>query len=189
MKKDYTLAQLAAIYCVYKDLSPITHNIICCTCGKTLYIEQVEDCFSLWGHYIPRSVSRKLIYHPLNTHAQCSQCNIYGNKNLVDKRYDEYMIYRYGNNIKEQLLNSKEKTKEYYKEFYITELLKLISKFPELADVVVEKNTGEVLTNLGIIDTENRIEQQFFTYSPTYKGDLDTICKTLHVKSIEWERL
>ena len=102
MKNNYSLSQLASIYCVYKDLSVTTRTVNCCTCGKSIQITSPEDSFSLFGHYIPRSVSRKLKYHPQNTHSQCSSCNLNTTLN-IDNSYTNYMIYRYGENIKNEL--------------------------------------------------------------------------------------
>lgn len=187
---NYTLSQLAAIYCIYKDLSPTTHTVNCCTCGKILHIEQIEDCFNYWGHYINRSISRKLIYHPQNSFAQCVSCNIYnnGNKN-IEKNYDNYIKYRYGNNFRSKLLESEEKTENYYKTYYINELLKLSQKFPELIGILADNNTGELIHNLDIKIYNNDFEKQFNTFSVSYKSDLDVLTKQLAVKPIEWERL
>lgn len=188
MKNSYSLAQLNAIYCVYKDLNPDTHTIACVTCGKSIHINNPEQCFELYGHFIPRSVSRKLKYHPLNTHCQCSLCNL-NETQQVKLKYQEYMKYRYGNNIEQELLNSEEKTEDYYKEFYIEELLKLSSKFPELVEILINTNTGE-LVNVTIDDNDysNNIEKQFHTFSVTYKQDLDSITKILNTQPIEYER-
>ena len=183
--KQYSLKQLAAIYATYKDLDPNTHIISCCTCGKRIHIEQVEDCYNLWGHYLARSISRKLIYHPQNSHCQCSECNIQ-NKGMLQS-YDDYMIYRYGKNIKEKLLNSENKTEEYYYELYTNLLLELTWQFPELADIIINKLTGEVIYTQTTY--ANEIEQQFNTYSKTYKQDLDIICKTIGSEFIEYQRM
>lgn len=185
MKTNYSLSQLASIYCVYKDLSPLTHSITCCTCGKIIHIEQIEDCFNLWGHYIARSVNRNLIYNPINSHAQCINCNVI-NQGMYNE-YKRYMQYRYGENIENILLNADIHDNEYYKNFYITELAKLSSVFPELLNIIVDVNTGEILPTQQVF--ENSIENQFYTFSSTYKDDLDTLCKILKVNFIEWERL
>lgn len=185
--KQYSLNQLAAIYTVYKDLSPTTHTINCCTCGKSIEIKQVEDCYNLFGHFIPRSVNKKLIYYPDNAFAQCSNCNVYQNGNAeIDERYKKYMFYRFGNNIVEKLNKVEQQTKEYYYELYTNLLLQLIPEFPELADVVIDKSTGEVI--YAQITYNNSIEQQFNTFSKTYKQDLDTICKVICSEFIEYQR-
>ena len=96
------------------------------------------------------------------------------------------MKYRFGDSIKENLLSVEAKDEEYYKNFYTVELIKLSNKFPELLDVVVDKNTGEIRNNSLI---KNKIEEQFDTYSPTFKSDLDTLCKCLKTDFIEYNRL
>lgn len=188
MNEKYTLSQLAAIYNVYKDLSDFK-TVNCCTCGKSIHINSFEDCYALWGHYIARSQSRKLIYHPLNSHAQCPTCNIYfSDQNTIEQRYDNYMKYRYGNDIKNRLLHSEEKSEEYYENFYITGLLNLVYKFPELADIVVNTDTGEIKNVKEILVSQNTVEKQFFTFSLTYKQDLDSLSKVLHSDFIEYSR-
>lgn len=184
--KKLTLAQLAAIYAVYKDLDPKTKTVRCCTCGKTIQIDNIEDCFRVWGHYIARSIEPKLIYHPLNSFAQCVSCNIYSNPKNMQDSYDKFMQYRFGSDIKIKLLQAEKKDEDYYKGFYITELLKLSSKFPELLDVLVDQNTGEIIENLVI---RNGIEKQFDTFSVTFKSDLDSLCKALNSDFIEYNRL
>lgn len=188
MKNKYSLAQLAAIYCTYKDLDVKTRTVKCCTCGKTIQINSFEDCFNVYGHFIDRSLEPKLKYHPLNAHSQCVSCNIYANPLEMQHKYYNYMIYRYGNSIKEDLLNAEEKTEEQYKEFYVIELIKLSIKFPELTDIVVDKSSGELLYP---VDTsiENDIEKQFNTYSPNFKFDLDNLCRVLNSEYIEYQRL
>ena len=190
MNNNYTLSQLASIYCIYKDLSPTTHTVNCCTCGKTLYIEQPEDCFNYWGHYINRSISRKLIYHPQNSFAQCINCNVYNNGNkIIEEKYNNYIKYRYGNDFKNKLLASEEKTEDYYKTYYINELLKLSQKFPELIKLLADSNTGELICNVNIKTYNNDFEEQFSTFSVSYKSDLDILTKQLNTNPIEWERL
>lgn len=187
MKQNYSLAQLASIYCVYKDLSPLTHNTVCCTCGKTIHISQIEDCYNYWGHFIPRSINKNLIYYPNNSFAQCITCNVYsnGSKNIEEK-YSKYMLYRFGKDIFNELKQVKQQTQEYYREWYINNLIKLISKFSELSEVVLDTETGEVNYTPYF---NNDIEKQFYTYSRTFRQDLDIICRTLKIKSVEWERL
>lgn len=187
MNNKYTLAQLAAIYCVYKDLDKRTHTVNCCTCGKTLYIEQIEDCYGLYGHYIARSLEPKLKYHPNNTFAQCPNCNMQVSGN-IDIAYDNYIRYRFGENFKQKLLvDDSFKDIEYAKQWYITELIKLSQNFTELSNIILDKETGEIFDN--IKDTKNPIEEQWDTYSVTYRQDLDILTKTLGVEPIEYERL
>lgn len=180
----YSLSQLASIYCIYKDLS-LNRTVNCCTCGKTLHINNIEDCFNFWGHFISRSVNKKLIYYPKNTHAQCVNCNVVLNNSNIHNKYVEYMEYRYGKDIYNELLKVEQQTNEYYVNYYIEELLKLSIKFSELEDIFIDKNTGELITSF----YENEIEKQFYTYSITYKQDLDKLCKMLKCESIEYERL
>lgn len=190
--KTYSLAQLNAIYCVYKDLNPETHTINCVTCGKSIYIEEPEQCFNLFGHYIPRSVEPKLKYHPQNTHCQCQNCNLNETQQVRD-RYRAYMIYRYGNDIDDVLKSSEVKTDDEYIEFYVNELVKLSAVFPELLPVVCDTDTGEVLYNVSMSPDdnhkENNIEKQFHTYSISYRQDLDTLSKAAGASNIEYERL
>lgn len=187
MKQNYSLAQLASIYCVYKDLSPLTHNTVCCTCGKTIHIAQIEDCYNYWGHFIPRSINRNLIYYPNNSFAQCVTCNVYNNGNKhIEEQYIKYMQYRFGKEIFDELKQVKQQTHEYYKELYINLLIELIPKFSELSEVVLDTKTGEVDYDLNF---NNDIEKQFYTYSQIFRQDLDTICKALKIKPVEWERL
>lgn len=182
---EYTLAQLAAIYTVYKDLD-FSRVAYCCTCGKAIHIDKIEDCYSLFGHYIARSVEPKLKLHPYNIHAQCPSCNMRTNKS---KEYDDYMIYRYGKDIKQKLLaDDRFLDVEFAKRFYIKQILKLANKFPELAELVVDVETGELKSD--VEDYINPIERQWDDYSITYKQDLDAISKFLKTKrSIEYERL
>lgn len=185
----YTLTQLAAIYCVYKDLTK-QHTINCCTCGKLLYIEQVEDCYAFYGHYLARSIYPKLKLHPKNTHAQCPACNL-NFSTQIDNRYKKYMHYRYGDDIDDILKSEQDvfgdnnKTKN----FYLEQLVFLTQKFPELYDVVLDTNTGELLDNYSIAyGSRNDIEKQWDTFSKTYKQDLDTLTHTLRTEPIEYER-
>lgn len=183
--KCYSLSQLAAIYCVYKDLSPLTHSVRCCTCGKNIIIEAVEDCYNYWGHFISRSVEPKLKYHPLNSHAQCINCNVNNHGMYVE--YKKFMKFRYGEDIEYKLLNSEIHDRQYYVDFYIEKLLNLSLKFLELQNVVVQQDTGEIISN---VIEDNKIMEQFYTYSKTFKDDLDTVCKTLKSNTfIEYNKL
>mgnify|MGYP007106418237 CR=1 FL=1 len=187
MNVKLSLSQLAAIYAVYKDLSPATRTVRCCTCGKSIHIEQIEDCYSVWGHYIPRSIARCLIYNPLNSHAQCIDCNLYADPKTMQLHYDDYMKYRYGSSVKELLFseNNQQTEEKYNSEYYMIELLKLSSKFPELAELLIQQDTGEIKE----ICSENSIEKQFNTYSRSFKDDLDVLCRTLQTDYIEYQRL
>ena len=184
-----SISQLHSLYCVYRDLDIGTKTVNCCTCGKLIHIDEPQDCFQYYGHYIPRSVSRLLKYHPYNAHPQCLQCNL--NETIdIRKNYDRYMIYRYGKNIKDKLLSINQTyTEDQYKEYYINELLKLTCNFPKLAKLLIDDDdTGEIINFTQI--HENDIEEQFYTFSQTYKQDLDKLCKMLKVKNfIEWERI
>lgn len=186
--KKYTLLQLAAIYTVYKDLDPITRTVNCCSCGRLIHIDFPEDCFAYYGHFIERSIKRNLILLPENAHAQCVMCNMHTTEE-VRKNYHNYMKYRYGDDIKNKLMNyDKIISDSEWKDFYIKQLLKLSNKFPELiSSVLVNEDTGELIESTDVI--ENSIEKQFNTYSKTYKEDLDRLCKILDTKNIEWERM
>lgn len=185
MNSKYSLAQLAAIYTAYKDLDPKIRTVNCCTCGKSLYIGSVEDSFIYWGHYVPRSIAPKLKFHPLNTHCQCVKCNMQVSKD-IDEAYDKYMIYRYGENIKETLLHDEDFDEEdYAKNWYFVHIVELSQKFPELEQVVVDTSTGEVLS---VVEIEDKIQEQFETYSRTFKQDLDELTRLLGTEPIEYER-
>ena len=186
LNNKYTLAQLAAIYTVYKDVDYRTKTVNCCTCGKSLHIEQIEDCFPLLGHYIPRSVEPKLKFHPNNIFAQCPFCNMQVSK-VVDDAYDNYICYRFGKEFKLNLLaDDSFKDLDKAKQWYINELCKLSQKFEELRTVVLDIDTGEILDDVTSI--ENPIEEQWDTYSLTYKQDLDELTKVLGTEPIEYER-
>lgn len=189
MSKKYTLAQLNAIYCVYKDLNPETHIANCVTCGKSIFIEEPEQCFNLYGHYIPRSIEPKLKYHPLNTHCQCQGCNL-NETQQVRNKYRCYMLYRYGNDIDSKLKSAEKKSEEEYVDFYVKELIKLSNKFPELLSIVCDEDTGE-LYDVATDDNSdvNNIEKQFHTYSVSYRQDLDMLSKIAGASNIEYERL
>ena len=186
--KELSLAQLHAIYSVYRDLDKKTKNVSCCTCGRKIIINSFDDCYSVYGHYIDRSIEPKLKYHPLNAFPQCIHCNVYENNTEIKKKYDTYMRYRFGKNIKTDLINSEAKDDNYYKELYTVELLKLSQDFPELLDILVDRTTGELL-----IDSENKIknsiEKQFNTFSRNYASDLDHLCLYLNCEYIEYNKL
>lgn len=186
--KKYTLSQLAAIYNVYKDLNPSTRIVNCCTCGKSLTVLSPEDAYCYWGHFIPRSLNRNLIYYPKNSHAQCTQCNLWTLGNVMYEQYSQYMKYRYGDNIIEELTKVEKQDDEYYLKFYQQSILNLVYKFPELAEIVINTDTGELKDSNDIFKQENSIEKQFYTFSTTYKQDLDTISKALNSDYIEYSR-
>lgn len=188
--KKLSLNQLNAIYCVYKDLNPRTRIIRCCTCGTPITINSYEDAYQLYGHFIPRSIKPNLINHPDNSHAQCPNCNVYSdNSSIINTNYDRYMIYRYGEGIKERLLAINDvPDKDYYINYYFNKILVLSTIFPELSEIVVESSTGEVRDSFAITQT-NAIELQFDTFSKTYKADLDTICKAIGAEYVEYEKL
>lgn len=186
--KKYSLSQLAAIYATYKDLNPKTKTVRCCTCGKTIQINCFEDCYKIWGHYIARSLEPKLKYHPNNTFAQCSSCNVFSDSNEMQEKYDKYMSFRFGSDIKQKLSESEPQTEEYYKNFYTIELLKLSTTFPELKEIFIDETTGEVV-DVTELPEENSIEKQFNTFSPTFKSDLDVLCRALNCEYVEYNRL
>lgn len=181
----YSLAQLAAIYTVYKDLDAGTRTVNCCTCGKSIYINQVEDCYNYYGHYIARSIEPKLKYHPFNAYAQCVKCNMQISQN-IDDAYDKYIIRRYGKNFKQKLLDEPVRSDEFCLEFYKCELRRLSNKFPELKQVI--ENYDEQDNNQFITENLNDIEKQWNTYSSTYKQDLDELVRVLKTEPIEYER-
>lgn len=187
MNNRYSLAQLAAIYTVYKDIDPGAKNVYCCTCGRALHIESIEDCYSLWGHYLARSIAPKLKYHPDNAFAQCARCNMQCSGN-IDRAYDEYIKRRFGNNHVSKLISESNRDEEYYKQFYITEIIKLSQRYNELSEIVLDSTTGEIKEDLGV-ESENNIAQQFDTFSPTFRQDLDILTQAMQTEPIEYERL
>lgn len=187
MNEKYSLAQLNAIYCVYKDLNPETRIINCVTCGKSIYIDSPEQCYSLYGHYIPRSVEPKLKYHPWNTNCQCPQCNTNETQQIKDS-YRKYMTYRYGMDVDSKMKADAIKTDEEYVNFYIEQLIQLSSIFPELLNIVCDGETGEI-KDIATAEVENKIERQFHTFSKTYRQDLDILSKQAGANNIEYERL
>lgn len=189
MNKVYTLNQLAAIYNVYKDIDFRTKTVSCCTCGKNIKITQLEDCYNLWGHFVPRSIDRGLIYCPENSHAQCPECNVFINNSHIQNKYTEYMIFRYGKNYKTlfEAFKQKQLDTQQIKDFYVERLLSLLNEFPELSECIgVDLQTGEVKDT---IYYSNNIENQFNTYSKHYEQDLDTLCKILRTEYIEYNKL
>ena len=104
----------------------------------------------------------------------------------IDEAYDKYMIYRYGENIKEDLLQNEGFDEDYIKKWYFDHVVELSQKFPELEQVVVDTSTGELLC---IVEIEDKIQEQFETYSKTFKQDLDKLTSLLGTEPIEYERL
>lgn len=188
---EYSLAQLAAIYTVYKDIDN-TRTVYCCTCGKPIHIETFEDCYAVFGHYFSRSQHPGLKFHPNNIFVQCPVCNM-NFSSSVEAAYKQYMIYRFGKNIDEQLLQDEKQGKfrdtNEIKNYYVGEIIKLSQKFKELADIVVDNSTGEVISNSDIQESLNYIEEQWNNYSVTYKQDLDELTRLLRLEPIEYERL
>lgn len=181
-KEEYTLTQLAAIYTVYKDIN-LNRTINCCSCGKTIFINSLEDCYNYFGHYISRSKEPKLKLNPYNIHAQCVNCNMNPTKQ-TKTNYDNYMIYRYGKDIKNKLLND---DSVYGLEFYMIELYKLSDKFFELKSIFNSDSNRKFIEEYNDC---NDIEKQWNTYSITYKQDLDVIARALNLKeNFEYERL
>lgn len=107
----------------------------------------------------------------------------------VDKQYDDYMMYRYGyTDIKSKLKEDDSFADlDFAKQYYVLELAKLTKQYPELQDIVIDVDTGELLVD-NIVIEENPIEKQWNTYSQTYKQDLDSITRVLGVEDIEYER-
>lgn len=185
MKGKYSLAQLHAIYCVYRDLDPGTRVVNCCTCGCSLHIEQVEDCYGVYGHFVERSLEPKLKFHPLNAFPQCPNCNMNASSSIKTK-YEDYMKYRFGSNIKTKLLqDDRFNDFEFAKQWYIRELIEKQQIFPELASVTVDIATGELFD---VEEIENNIEKQWNTFSKTFKQDLDELVRILGTEPIEYER-
>ena len=184
MKSNYTLAQVAAIYCVYKCITPY-HTVSCCTCGRTIEITSFEDCYAVYGHYIARSKAPKIKYHPANAYPQCPSCNMQISSS-IDNAYDNFINFNFGTSFKEQLMQDDTfNDTEYAKNWYLVELSKLAQKYTELNDIFVDIVTGEFKE---IEVKENSIEEQWQTFSVTFKQDLDTITNFLKSEPIEYER-
>lgn len=182
----FSLAQLHAIYCVYRDID-FAHNVRCCTCGKSMHIEQVEDCFNLYGHYLSRSQYPHLKYHKDNAFPQCPNCNM-SVSSSIDNKYAEFINYRYGEGFTEKLKQDNSfSDKNKALQFYVVELLELSQRHPELYSALVDANTGEVIEIQNVV--ENPIQEQWETYSPTFRQDLDEITRLLGTENIEYERL
>lgn len=186
-KKNYTLSQLHAIYIVYRDLDVGTRTVNCATCGKTLYINNIEDCYLYYGHRIARSIEPKLKYHPLNAFPQCINCNMQVSSS-IDKAYNDFIVYRFGKDITNDLLqDNRFIDQNYAKDYYINRLLELSNKFPELKDILIDYSTGSLLDTVEK-DIDNSIIDQWFTYSLNYTQDLDYITNFMKTEAIEYER-
>ena len=189
IKKEYSLSQIAAIYCTYKRLNPGTKIVHCCTCGKSINISSFDDCYNVWGHFIHRSISPYLIYHPLNSNPQCVSCNMQYNED-ISKSYEKYMIYLYGKDIKNKLLDEESeyrfKTNDELFDLYEKLLHNLEGIFPELSNLFYNDKNNDSKCELNYYS--NSLEQQFNTYSKTYKQDLDILTKALATEPIEYER-
>lgn len=90
------LRRLAAIYNVYKFADLPTRSVRCCTCGVKLPLnpEDPDKDRGLWGHFIPRSKSKYLTFHPWNSAAQCSKCNVQLEGN--EKQFEIFIKQQYG---------------------------------------------------------------------------------------------
>lgn len=184
----FSLAQLHAIYTVYKDLDKNKRTVKCATCGKTLNINSFEDCYNIYGHYIDRSLQPEIKYHYLNAYPQCPSCNTNTTSDIKNK-FDDYIKYRFNvsniNEFKKELISDKRfNDYNFAYNFYIKELLNLYKDFPELYEVILDVDTG------AIVETkyESEIEEQWDTFSKSYKQDLDTLVKLLNMENIEYER-
>ena len=185
-KYNLSLDQLAAIYTTYKDLDPYTRRVYCCTCGRSIKVTSIEDSYKLFGHFIPRSINRNLIYYPYNIHVQCYNCNMNSN-NIIHDKYKNYMIYRYGEDIFSILNTVVSRSDEFYRKYYIYKLYYIISKnFKEIYDMFFNNSRFQ----MNIRKFEDNLSYQFFnSYSATYEQDLDNICKLIGSKEfIEYER-
>lgn len=186
-KNEFTLAQLHAIYTVYRDLDSGTRTVNCCTCGKSIYINNFEDCYAVYGHYVDRSIAPNQKYNPFNAYPQCPQCNL-NTTDKIKEAFKNYVIYRLGYDPESKIKNDKyyNYSEQYYKQYYLTELKKLSEKFSELTEIFtdLEEKTEEKEKTI----TDNIIHQ-WGTYSDTYRQDLDTITKMLNTEPIEYERL
>ena len=172
MNKKYTLSQIAAIYTVYKDLDVGTRTVNCCTCGKSIHIEQIEDCYNYYGHYIARSKEPKLKYHPGNTFAQCVTCNM-DTSYKVEEKYTKYIIKRFGEDYIDRLLSYPVRDNNFYYRYYLDELHRLSETFPELKNVVNACDKSYNLSKSSDIEELNDIIKQWNTFSRTYKQDLN----------------
>lgn len=184
MSKKYTLSQIAAIYTVYKDLDVGTRTVNCCTCGKSIHIEQIEDCYSYYGHYIARSKEPKLKYHPGNAFAQCVSCNM-STSSDIENKYSDYIIKRFGKDYTDKLLNLSAVDDNVYYEYYIKKLSELSLTFPELKTVV---DINYSLSKSKDLEELNNIVKQWNTFSSTYKQDLDELVKIIKTENVEYER-
>lgn len=184
---NLSLAQLHAIYTVYRDLDKNKKTVKCSTCGKIIHIESFEDCFNVYGHYIDRSLQPEIKYHYLNAYPQCPLCNTQTTEN-IRKNFDNYISYRFNTNpeqFKHNLIIDKRfNDYTFAYNFYVKELINLYKDFPELSQIIVDINTGAIIEN----NYDSEIEEQWDTFSTSYKQDLDTLTKLLRMENIEYER-
>ena len=70
----------------------------CVTCPTVAHVRDVQAFHT--GHFIGgRRAS--VIFHPLNSHQQCSQCNLHHHGR--PREYEEYMLTTYGAEVVEEL--------------------------------------------------------------------------------------
>ena len=125
------LKRLAAIYNIYKFADLPTRSVRCCTCGIKLPLnpEDPDQDRGLWGHFIPRSKSKYLTFHPWNSAAQCSKCNVQLNGN--ETQFEIFIKQQYGEEALEflkQEKNQKTRLDSYELENYIEEYKTLIEE-------------------------------------------------------------
>lgn len=128
------LRRLAAIYNIYKFADLPTRSVRCCTCGIKLPLnpEDPDQDRGLWGHFIPRSKSKYLTYHPWNSAAQCSKCNVQLEGN--EEQFKIFIKQQYGEDALQFLENEKvQKTtlSSYELEEYLEEYKELLNKLAE----------------------------------------------------------
>lgn len=128
------LRRLAAIYNVYKFADLPTRSVRCCTCGIKLPLnpEDPDQDRGLWGHFIPRSKSKFLTYHPWNSAAQCSKCNVQREGN--EEQFEIFIYQQYGEKALEYLKQEKEQKTildSYELEDYLEQYKKLLEELAE----------------------------------------------------------
>ena len=128
------LRRLAAIYNIYKFADLPTRSVRCCTCGIKLPLnpEDPDQDRGLWGHFIPRSKSKYLTYHPWNSAAQCSKCNVQLEGN--EEQFKIFIKQQYGEDALQFLEDEKvQKTalSSYELEEYLEEYKELLNKLAE----------------------------------------------------------
>lgn len=128
------LRRLAAIYNIYKFADLPTRSVRCCTCGIKLPLnpEDPDQDRGLWGHFIPRSKSKFLTYHPWNSAAQCSKCNVQREGN--EEQFEIFIYQQYGEKALECLKQEKEQKTildSYELEDYLEQYKKLLEELAE----------------------------------------------------------